>query len=119
MSDRTAISWHAQIRALRLSCWVAEENGKPVEVRIVGGGPLSLTLADFCEALSIGLAKGVPVDVYTRTLRGRVDELGGPVDGDPLVSECGSLGDYVARALDARYGPEAVEAFAKREEQGT
>ena len=101
--DTQARMWHVQIQALKLSVFVAERDGRPVEVRVIGGGPLALTLADLCEALTIGLSRGVPLYAYTRTLRGRCDELGGPVVGDPLVTECGSLGDYLARALDARY----------------
>lgn len=102
--DRRARSWHVQIRALKFSCFVAEDTaGRPVEFRMIGGGPLASTLADLCEALTIGLRNGVSVGNYTRTMRGRRDELGGPVVGDPLVSECGSIGDYIALALDARF----------------
>ena len=103
-TDRRARSWHVQIRALKFSCFVAEdEAGRPVEFRMIGGGPLAITLADLCEALTIGLRAGVPVGSYTRTMRGRRDELGGPVQGDPLVSDCGSIGDYIARAMEKRF----------------
>ena len=102
--DRRARSWHVQIRALKFSVFVAEdESGRPIEFRMIGGGPLASTLADLCEALTIGLRNGVPVWNYTRTMRGRRDELGGPVQGDELVSECGSIGDYIAQAMDARF----------------
>jgi hypothetical protein len=102
---KNAVSWHAQIGKLRLSCWASENYGRVQEVRIVGGGPLAPSIADFCEAMSIGLKAGVPVEAYVKTLRGRRDEMGGPVHEDPLVAECGSVVDYIARALNARFGP--------------
>lgn len=110
MSERPARSWNVSIgrgpdrQPLRFGMWIAEDAARqPIDVRVMCGGPLASILQDFSEALSVNLRNGVPVHVFVHTFRGRRDETGGPVEGDPLVTECGSVVDYVARALEARY----------------
>jgi hypothetical protein len=103
VTDRSAVTWSAQLPAVRLTVWVALEEGRPVELRVVCGGPLELILADLSTAITLGLARGVPLERYMRVYRGRSDETRGLVTGDIYVTEAGSVADYLAKALIARF----------------
>lgn len=107
--DRSAKSWQVVINGtLRLTVWVAENSsGQPEEVRLTGlrghGKNLEPMLGCIGEAISLGLRGGIPLAKFVGTFRGRADELGGPVVGDPHVKDCRSIIDYLSLALEARY----------------
>ena len=104
-SHHWRIMIHTAAGRLSLGVWIAEENGRPVEVLLTGGGPMRIILDDLSAALSIGLKAPAPgfLREVCSSFRGRRDETAGEVEGDPLVTECSGIADYVARALSARY----------------
>lgn len=65
------------------------------------GSPLPMLLAAVCRAITTGLRAGVPIAHYMKPLRGQQFSPHGKTT-DPLVPECSSLVDYLARSLDAR-----------------
>jgi hypothetical protein len=117
--DRISKSWPITIgrgqhksRGIKLTMWVAEINGKPIEVNITGcPGNVGIILEDFCKVISICMRHNVPMGQFLKTFRGRMDEIRGPVTGDEFIEECSSIPDYIARALAVRY-PELITDLA-------
>jgi ribonucleoside-diphosphate reductase alpha chain len=102
----TSPTWEANIGGSLLTVAVTEgKNGQPLRVAArygKVGNPLQAMLDVTLEAMSMGLAKGVPLAEYVHTFSARRFAPKGPT-GDELVPECSSLIDYVVRSVAARY----------------
>lgn len=103
---RNATSWAVEIGGVELTVTVTEgPRGEPCRVAATlgpPGNPLGTALAALCESISVGLRAGVPIEAYTHGLGLHRFAPCGPTT-DPLVPECCSIVDYLARAIGARW----------------
>ena len=82
-----------------------DESGRKVEDLQVSmsppGSPLGVSMETVCEAVNVGLRRGVPLSAYLHQWRGQKFAPCGKTT-DPLVDECTSLVDYLAKAISLR-----------------
>lgn len=109
MADLKAKQWTTKLldaKDATLTVRVAEdEKGQPVNIHVsmgAPGNPLAIAMDSVCGAVNVGLAKGIPISVYTKGLKAQKFSPDGPTD-DPLVPKCASVVDYLFKALEARY----------------
>ncbi len=90
-----------------LTVWLLDD-GRPGEVFIKLGwdsSTLSALIQSFCQALSLALQCGLPVEAVADRFRGVKFEPSGATN-DPDIPQAASIIDYTARYLELRFGAE-------------
>lgn len=99
-----ALHWSATVGGVPVRVTVALLDGYPSHLSAQlgkAGADVRAALELVCEAVSLGLKSGVPLENYSRTLEARSFPPNGPTD-DPAVPTCSSVVDYIAKSTRLR-----------------